>query len=235
MTRNQIEYWKNKETERSNRVREAETQRSNLAQEGLKRQEIGIQAGQLDLSKLSVAEQGRHNLETEAQGRTDLARRESELAETSRTHRANEAIAGGNLAEQRRSNMAQESLKQVDLSINADRNAEIARHNEATEEIQTTQAEAQAEVNKANAELIKIQSEWESLKRSGELELTQKQIAEMDARIDKYGTEIAKMNSDITANRFSNFNNTLRSLTDALTSTSKEVRGWSGKINLVKG
>lgn len=35
MTRNQLQYWANKEIERSNRAKEAETQRSNLATEAI--------------------------------------------------------------------------------------------------------------------------------------------------------------------------------------------------------
>jgi hypothetical protein len=71
MTTIQIEYWKNRETGRANRAREAETHRSNVANE--------------DIAKLNLAENAFHNRQTESQAR-------NELAEKSRSNRAQESL-----------------------------------------------------------------------------------------------------------------------------------------------
>ena len=61
MTANQLDYWRNKETERTNRAREAETRRANLANESL--------------TASQISETGRHNLQTESLSAQELAER----------------------------------------------------------------------------------------------------------------------------------------------------------------
>lgn len=57
MTRNQLQYWANKEIERSNRRNELETQRSNMVREAETRRS----------NKTKEIETGRHNRVTEAE------------------------------------------------------------------------------------------------------------------------------------------------------------------------
>lgn len=117
MTNNQIAYWQLLETQRANRTREQETNRSNVAQEGLRRQEI--------------AETGRHNYATEQLSLQDLT-------EKARSNRANEsikaqsnAIESGKLSETHRTNVANESLK-AQANFIANRNATANLQNAAT-------------------------------------------------------------------------------------------------------
>lgn len=116
MTRLQIEYMKAKEQGRSNRAQELigtqtleETKRSNLARESY------------NLS--SLAETGRHNLAQEGQAERDRAERE-------RAAKATESIRRGELAESTRSHKAQE--KETSRS-NLAREGETYRSNVAKE------------------------------------------------------------------------------------------------------
>lgn len=214
MTRNQIEYWNMKETGRHNLATETETNRSNLAREGI------------DISNLQETQ--RHNKAVEG--------------ETQRSNVSNENIKRQNLdlgyyqaGEVSRHNMATEALTGVDLNIKSGQLAETGRHNIATETVQQTQAEASAELAKANKALTDVQTEWAALKAQAELELTQSQISEIDARIDKYAAEIAKAKSDITRNDFQNANQTANTIIDGLKSISQEVRQWTNASLKAKG
>lgn len=116
MTHNQIEYWKLKETERSNKVNESENKRHNQSVEG-------------ETQRHNIAQEGetnRHNLTTEL---IDM----NKFYEQARSNRANEdiarernSIARDTLSETIRSNKQRESLGW--LSYNED-----VRHNKATE------------------------------------------------------------------------------------------------------
>lgn len=95
MTANQINYWKLQEDKRSNRAKETETNRSNLANEGLTRQR---DANTLYLGTINAAENQRHNLATE----TETNR--SNVAKEQETYRSNVARE----SENNRSNLARE-------------------------------------------------------------------------------------------------------------------------------
>nr|AVX53656.1 putative ORF1 [Marmot picobirnavirus] len=126
MTRNQIEYWKLKEQQRSARVGEKETNRSNLAREG---------------------ETARHNRQTERQAI-------NELAESARSHKANEGITINQLGETRRHNVASEGLSDVINRINTEKNRlEAVRMQQNYELGQQSNeiANKNAEANKLNA------------------------------------------------------------------------------------
>lgn len=114
MTRNQIEFQRNVETNRSNLVNETETNRANVAKEGLQKEQN--------------EETKRSNLAREAETqRSNLARE----TETSRSNRAQEALGYANLAEAKRSHLANELLGSATL-------AENSRHNVQLENITST-------------------------------------------------------------------------------------------------
>lgn len=139
MTSNQLRYWQNVETERSNKAREKETNRSNLANEKetnrsnlarekeTNRHNLAIEA----LTSQSNAEIQRHNAATEAAEANKLAFNYANLSETNRANLANEAakaaniqlgyanlgLGYGQLQEQIRSHQANE--KQAIMDLNA--------------------------------------------------------------------------------------------------------------------
>lgn len=239
MTKNQIDYWNMRETGRHNVATEKETNRHNLMTEKVDLGKLGeqqrhnvesenIERGKLDLGHLQLGETYRHNtIAEQLEGQ--------KVTEQGRHNLAAEEAENKRIVESVRHNQSTESLTGYDLNLQQAKAQEVQRHNLATEEVEATKAEAQYAINMANADLINLQKEWESLKQSADLELTQTQIKELDERINKYSTEIAKLNSDITRNNFRNFNETLNSVTQGLSSTSKEVREWLGKITLIKG
>lgn len=108
MTKNQIEYQKLKETQRSNRVGEKETGRHNLEVENQGQQQIDESKRHnrategVDLSRLA---------ETERSNKAVESLRSRELAEISTHNRRTEGIDISKLQEQQRSNLANESLK----------------------------------------------------------------------------------------------------------------------------
>lgn len=117
MTKNQIDYWNlnrqrlaDLETARSNRAREAETNRSNLSKERNERDRI---ANDLTLGRQKMSNESRSISETERSNKA----RESELR---RSNQANEVIRTqenslklGNLYETMRSNQANEQIKRA--------------------------------------------------------------------------------------------------------------------------
>lgn len=132
MTRNQIDYWKYKETQRNNLATEAETERNHRVVE---------------------VETNRHNLATE---RLDLSR----IGETIRSNRAQEelqknqhAIQRDNLAETNRANLAKEGLqnKQIEWgsAIDMAKLGETTRHNQATERYDLASLGEQSRHNQA--------------------------------------------------------------------------------------
>lgn len=140
MTHNQLQYWANLETARSNRAKEGltymqnlETNRSNLVNEGIKRD--------------TLSETTRHNVATE-----DLGNRQ--LTETTRHNVATESNTAFANREQKRHNLVTES--QTDFS-----NTEIRRHNQVAEaysfatlpiqQQQANAATAQAAASQRNA------------------------------------------------------------------------------------
>lgn len=122
MTRNQIEYQRNLETERNNRVVAAETERSNRAREAeteranRERERQGV---------ISLDETGRHNVVTENYNW-------GSLQESGRHNRRTESLTGFNYSEFARHNQALEAIQQ---SLNERQVAETERHNRATEQI----------------------------------------------------------------------------------------------------
>lgn len=121
MTANQIAYMNALETRRHNVTYETETQRHNIATEG-------IENRKLEFNIASLAETKRSNLERERQGRVSLA-------ETERSHRAQEAYNYAYLDETR-------EYHQATIAYNYANLAETAQHNRAAEAIGRTQASA---------------------------------------------------------------------------------------------
>lgn len=123
MTKNQLQYWANKETARSNQAREQETKRNNMANLAeLERHNKALEQGTLsdqELRKYIAELTNAFNL--------------SSLDETKRANLANEGIrtvsnnvSWGNLAELSRSNKAREYLNQQTIN-------ETNRHNQILE------------------------------------------------------------------------------------------------------
>lgn len=117
MTRNQIEYWRNVETERHNKAMEEETARANAVQESLQRYK---QALDLRLGTQNLAEQIRSNT-----ARENLSAQSN--YETYRSNRAREDISS--------------TQTRNDLLINTARNAETKRSNLVNESIRQQETE----------------------------------------------------------------------------------------------
>lgn len=154
MTKNQIEYLKLLETQRSNQAVEAETGRANRERE---------RQGQISLDEQSrsnlanekikadtLIEQSRHNLATESEtNRANLAR---EL-ETSLHNRNTEHVAMLNYSETARANRERERLtseaQDEQRRANLAREAENERSHRADERIRTRQVTETERANKA--------------------------------------------------------------------------------------
>ena len=171
-----------KETERSNRVQQGETkrhnlstesqawlnysesQRSNRANESIKRDTLAESARhnvatESELSRHNLAtesESVRHNVESEILGRGQLALQHGQLQEQTRHNVATEIQSANTLAETIRSNMAKEQLQ---MSAQA----EVARHNYQSEYLTATgivqQANALSETTRHNKALEGIQQQ----------------------------------------------------------------------------
>lgn len=145
MTQNLIAYWKGKETERNNRVMEAETMRSNLAREAETRR----------YNSLYLAELGRHNVATE-----------------NAQYQAN-AINGFNAGTQRlnaaetvRSNQAKESETN---RTNLAKETETARHNDIMEQIGVAQVKVdqkRATTDQARQKSEHVNNVWRNVNNS---------------------------------------------------------------------
>lgn len=242
MTRNQIDYWNLQENSRHNVVTEKETGRHNLATE----QETArsnmareVETGRhnratesIDLGKLQ--EQSRHNRVSEGQEDTRLSIESGKLVETGRHNleteaqgRVNLGLSSDTLAELRRHNKATESLTGTDLNIKSMSQQETMRHNLTSESIEQQKAESQYLVNKANADYTNLKAKWEDVKTTEGLNLTRKQVEEMDARIEKYAQDIAKSNSDITRNNFQNANDTARTVISGLDTINDIIQDYA--------
>lgn len=175
MTHNQIEYWKHKETSRHNVAEETETNRHNVTTE----QETGRHnraTEGIDLGRL--AETKRHNLVTEGQTNVNLG------------------YTGQTLEEMIRHNKALEGLQSVDLNIKQGQLDEQTRHNISSEGISRYTAISNSQLNKARSDLLQVQREWEGLKNSSSIELTNAQIQQLDNLAAKLNAEIAKVETE---------------------------------------
>lgn len=105
MTKNQLQYWADKEVARSNLAKEAETQRNNMAR---------------------LEEERRHNLETEAISKENIKIAQMNLNELNRSNQAREA-------ENTRSNTANESIRRDSNAIGFSQLGETITHNRASE------------------------------------------------------------------------------------------------------
>jgi len=99
-------------------------------------------------------EEARHNIETEAQGRASLDIKRSELEETVRSHKANEAFNLGSLMEQIRHNKAGEALGYSQLQ-------EAIRHNQVSEDIQYTDVLGRQQYQREQNAIAYDRSQWE--------------------------------------------------------------------------
>lgn len=143
MTRNQLMYWQNVETERSNKAREAETHRYNteylkeLNRSNVTREqetERHNRAMEL-LTNQSQAEVARHNSVTELQ--TDV-----NLAEQQRSHQANEALQ-----------TRQIGLGYANLGLGYGQLSELIRHNQAGEKAQIISLNQERDLREREQEL----------------------------------------------------------------------------------
>lgn len=125
MTHNQINYWTLKENQRSNRAKEVETNRHNVATETQSSRELA-ETQRANLAKES--ENYRHNYATETEG--------------ARHNKATEQQTANDLLEKSRSNRAQEALKHEYNLVKASDVAEKERANRANEVIGRNNATA---------------------------------------------------------------------------------------------
>lgn len=159
------------ETERSNRVQQGEAKRHNLSTE--KQAWLNYSEAQRSnranesIKKDSLAESARHNVATESEtvrhnvesellGQGQLALQRGQLQEQTRHNVATEIQSANTLAETIRSNLAREQLQ-------ASAQAEIARHNYKSEYLTAAglvqQVNALSETARHNKELEKVQQQ----------------------------------------------------------------------------
>lgn len=146
MTSNQIAYWTLEETKRANLAKERENNRTNLANEEIKRQsnQITQSLGYGNLAETRRANQAketelnRHQVRTENQKDVDQAIESAKTAILQQNadtnsynaliNAKNAATNAGMLAETQRTNYANEQIKQQNVE-------ELARHNKKDEDI----------------------------------------------------------------------------------------------------
>lgn len=169
MTRNQIEYSKLKETQRSNQMNEGLTQRRDTNTYLLGSRQLG--------------ETQRHNREMESQGRLSLD-------ETKRSNQMREAISLDQLAETQRSNLASEALrgreadiKQGELEVHKGTLEETRRSNLSREEIQRNTLSETIRSNKVR--------EQETARHDVQTERNQRYSAQMQYAGTKYNADQA--------------------------------------------
>lgn len=153
MTANQINYWKLKETERSNKVNEGENLRSHKASEALKGRELdeGERHNRAveTTAAFNAMETQRHNIAGETETHRSNVARETETErsnraredETQRANLSNEYLKGLDLAEKAKHNRAVESLEdrkhQETIRSNVEREYETNRSNKAKESLES--------------------------------------------------------------------------------------------------
>lgn len=155
MTKNQIEYWKNVETERTNRAQELENQRHNEKMESLKAAELKqnktLRQKELNQNKLlaSLSNQLRSQ-ELMEQTRSNRARESENTSSRVQSgqiaysqQRISQNVAGEQLHETRRANQAQESFRLTNLDeikrSNLIKEQELYRSNIAQENLKAAQ------------------------------------------------------------------------------------------------
>lgn len=115
MTQNQIEYWKHRETKRSNQARETETNRANLVREAQTWRQI---KDAWHFNDLNFRESQRRNRASETIQKDQLAEqvrhaKEQEKIQTATVQNDAEKlkVSRGQLAEQHRTNLANEQIR----------------------------------------------------------------------------------------------------------------------------
>lgn len=149
MTRNEILYQQNLETNRSNVAREIETARANRAGEAETARANQAREAETERSNrakesqawASLQEQHRHATVTERQA--DRTQQEAE-----RSNRAKESISWGQLGEQRRANLANEQLKARQVNNQSTYWDESLQEQERSNRAKEQQAAYDTEANK---------------------------------------------------------------------------------------
>lgn len=177
MTKNQIDYWANKETARHNVVTETETNRHNVATESI------------DISKLN--EEKRHNLATE-----DLGYKQ--LDETKRHNIVTEGIDIGKLSETTRHNFASESLTgqnvqlgYAQVGLGYAQLQETVRNNLTNNNIgwanasaNQIKAESEAALNEMKTYLTDVERLYSGRVSQAQIDYYRSQIANLDKQTD---------------------------------------------------
>lgn len=139
MTSNQLQYWANKEVQRSNKAQEAETHRSNVARE---------------------TETNRHNVvvekETERHNRATELLTSADIAEKVRHNQATELLGQQQLAETHRANLAHESYQISSIQLGYDQLGETITHNRNSEATNLLLAGIQSQNNLAMQEISRF-------------------------------------------------------------------------------
>lgn len=169
MTDIQVKYWANKELERSNKAREAETNRANLASE---RENYRHNVATERVASDSLQESIRHNTRTEELTAT-------QIQEQHRSNVANEGIKLATLQETIRSNKAKEAETH---RSNVAREYETHRTNVANETLTDYKNiwdyGAKMEANRLNEVLLPSQIKLNEAKAASETAAATKHIAD---------------------------------------------------------
>lgn len=175
MTRNQIEYWKNVEQQRSNRVAEAETAKHNRAMERLKSDEINASKRGQDIQARNTQLSNQTTLEASRINATNQMR---QLAETSRANLARETQSRAELNSLNSDRVRQASQRDYVNSTNRQNVIEGARHNRQNELLGLRQYDETVRSNRAReTENTRSNQAQESL-RSRDLDIQHAKYAE---------------------------------------------------------
>lgn len=231
MTRNEILYQQNLETNRANVAKETEAHRSNVANE-------------TETNRANVArETETHRANTASEWETARANRAKE-AENTRSAMAKEAISWADLGEKQRSNKANEAIGRRNATVN-ELNASTNRINASTnmQNAQTRQDELEETIrsNEANEEIRSEANEiadalnnirsnqalWQSFDAGQQRDLNQ-YIADLNAQISR--EQINQRNLEMVVDNVSGIIQALIRRGGNKNGKKTELTGWKAKI-----
>lgn len=203
MTKNQIEYWKNVETNRNNVAVETETNRSNLAREAETRRSNMVREQETNRSNLANENIARQNSYLNARKIGQdfyLAQKNYELSRSNLSEQKRHSLAAE--TELNRSNRSREELEKINLDRNYlinRRQQSTAAYNAETQRLsQLTQADKFARDYRVN--LLNLE-ESNRANRAREAETTRSNLANEAIRSESNAISRQQMSETARANR----------------------------------
>lgn len=203
MTSNQLQYWRNVETNRNNVAVETETHRSNLARE-VETNRSNL-ARESETNRHNVAtehETNRHNVQTEKLGWEQLRTNQYQFAKTFVQNKINA---------QRDYNIRAGQLNET-IRMNKARETENTRHNMASEQLSKYDQEIRERQNKrsyaiSQAQLRQEQSKIEETKRSNMAREVNNLLAVKETQRSNVARETENTRSNVARENISMYSN----------------------------